>query len=102
MSTAEAYDIARKEFYEVRYNEDVERKVAREEALAVGASFGKSYMEVGMELEDKEWENFKAWAMITTHATEARRLAQYRGLEGEDSDTKPETATADDPEGAEA
>jgi small subunit ribosomal protein S23 len=55
MSNARAYDIARKEFYELRHEEAVERRVTREEALWSGAYFGKSALEVGMELEDKTY-----------------------------------------------
>ena len=57
MTRAEAYDKARKEFYALRQEEEVERRVAREEALWVGAYFGKSVLEVSNELEDKTYED---------------------------------------------
>ena len=62
ITPAKAYDQARKEFYALRLREDVERRVAKEEALATGAYFGKTNLEVGMELEDQEYERWKAWA----------------------------------------
>lgn len=62
MDKASAYDKARKEFYKIRHLEDVERRVAKEEAEAVGAYFGKGPNEVGMDLEDKAWDNWRAWA----------------------------------------
>ncbi|KAL8945917.1 MAG: hypothetical protein Q9222_007612, partial [Ikaeria aurantiellina] len=62
MTSAKAYDIARKEFYDLRLQQDIERRVAKEEAMATGAYFGKSVLQVGMELEDKVFEEWKAWA----------------------------------------
>lgn len=62
MTTDQAYDITRKEFYRLRHEEDVERRVAVEEARMVGSYFGKTYLQVGMELEDKEHERWKKWA----------------------------------------
>ncbi|EON62744.1 hypothetical protein W97_01969 [Coniosporium apollinis CBS 100218] len=62
MSKEAAYDKARKEFYAHRHQDEVERRVAREEALHVGAYFGKSALEIGMELEDKSYEDWKVWA----------------------------------------
>jgi len=62
LSKTAAYDQARHELYAHRHQEDVERRIAREEALATGAYFGKSALEVGMELEDKQFEDWKAWA----------------------------------------
>lgn len=62
----EAYDQARKEFYSLRHEEEVERRIAKEEAGYVGAYFGKSRLEVGMELEDKEYDRWKSWAEAET------------------------------------
>lgn len=62
MTAAKAYDQARQEFYAIRHEEDVERRVAKEEALATGAYFGKGYLEIGMEQEDKVYEQWKEWA----------------------------------------
>ncbi|KAI9680585.1 MAG: mitochondrial ribosomal small subunit component [Caeruleum heppii] len=74
ITTDKAYDQARQEFYAIRHQEEVERRVAREEALATGAYFGKSHLDVGMELEDKQWEEWKAWAI-----RESAAIQQIRG-----------------------
>lgn len=88
MTSAKAYDQARQEFYAIRHQEDVERRVAKEEALATGAYFGKSMLEIGMELEDKTYESWKSWAKAEVEVIEQQRSAQYTGaelVESEDS-----------------
>ena len=62
MTKAKAYDIARKEFYKHRLQEEVEQRIAHEEALAVGAYFDQSMVERGMELENQEYERWKKWS----------------------------------------
>ncbi|KAK1836134.1 37s ribosomal protein rsm25 [Podospora conica] len=62
LSKEEAYDQARKEFYLLRQRQEIEQRIAIEEARMVGAYFGKSLIRVGQELEDKAYEKWKAWA----------------------------------------
>lgn len=62
LSKAQAYDKARKEFYALRHQEDIERRIAKEEAMALGAYFGKGPLEIGMELEDQKFEDWREWA----------------------------------------
>ncbi len=81
---AAAYDQARKEFYDIRLQQDVERRVAREEALHTGAYFGKSAMEVGMELEDREYDDWREWAKKETVIAQQKQAAMYTGLDNED------------------
>lgn len=83
MTPARAYDQARKEFYEMRLQQDIERRVAREEAMATGAYFGKSTLQIGMELEDKIFEEWKAWASAEVIQQEQRRAAMYTGVDNE-------------------
>lgn len=91
MTTNQAYDIARKEFYALRHEEEVERRVAREEALWTGAYFGKGVLEIGMELEDKTYDSWKQWATKEIEAIERQKDAAYTGVgTGEDEiDTEP-------------
>lgn len=70
MTKSYAYDIARREFYRLRLQEDIERRVAAEEAQATGANFGPTYHQIGMELENKEYENWKQWAKIEANIVE--------------------------------
>ena len=79
ISPAQAYDQARKEFYELRLQEEVDRRVAKEEATSTGASFGPSALDIGMDLEDKEYENWKLWAQNEVDALAQKRTAMYSG-----------------------
>ena len=79
MTKAQAYDKARKEFYELRLQEDVQRRVAKEEAAATGAYFGKSVLDIGMELEDQEFERWKAKALVDAELLKQRQAAVYTG-----------------------
>ncbi|KAH0496186.1 hypothetical protein TgHK011_003563 [Trichoderma gracile] len=95
MSKRKAYDIVRREFYRLRQEEEVEKRIAVEEARYVGAYFGKTRLEVGMQLEDQEYENWKIWAGKETANREARASSEIEtfGLE-EEEDAALETAEA--------
>lgn len=80
MSRDQAYDVARKEFYALRQEEEIERRIAKEEAAYVGAYFGKSVLEIGAELEDKSYEAWKDWATKEVGAIERQRDAAYTGV----------------------
>ena len=62
LSLSAAYDQARKELYRYRHAQEVEQRVAREEALASGAFFGQGPLEIGNYLEDKQYEDWRKWA----------------------------------------
>lgn len=79
LTSLQAYDQARREFYEIRLQQDVERRVAKEEALATGAYFGKSALQVGMELEDRAFERWKEWAQKEALLAEQKRAASDTG-----------------------
>jgi len=86
LSQDEAYDVARKEFYDLRMQEDIERRVAKEEALAVGATFGKSYLDIGIELETQALEQWKAKALAFLELKRGRQAA-FSGTATEEDDT---------------
>ena len=81
MSKDDAYDQARREFYSERMREDVERRVAREEAMATGAYFGKTVIGIGNDLEDEQFEKFRGWAQKTIIEIEASRSAGSSNLD---------------------
>jgi small subunit ribosomal protein S23 len=88
MSRDQAYDKARKEFYALRQEEDVGRRVALEEARYVGAYFGKNNLQVGMQLEDKMYEEWKAWAQEEMVKNELKRNEAYTSFG--DAEVEPE------------
>ncbi|CAI7645550.1 37S ribosomal protein S25 [Penicillium manginii] len=75
MTKSNAYDIARREFYKLRLKEDIQRRVAAEEAQATGATFGPSYLEIGMELESEQHEKWKTWARLEAQVLDQRVVA---------------------------
>ncbi|KAG5750800.1 hypothetical protein H9Q69_002630 [Fusarium xylarioides] len=83
-----AYDITRREFYRLRQEEEIEKRVALEEAKHVGAYFGKSRIDVSHHLEDREFENWKIWAGKETERQEASRNNEIEdfGLEDVEED----------------
>ena len=96
MTKSSAYDVARKEFYALRHEEEVERRVAKEEAMWTGAYFGKSFLEIGMQLEDKVYEGWKEWASKEIEAAERNRDAAYTSIPDADEEVA-EVAVVDEP-----
>ena len=86
ITPAQVYDKARKEFYDLRLQEEIERRVAKEEATSTGAYFGPSALDIGMELEDKEYERWKTWAQKEIELRQQRNAAMYTGgVQSEDA-----------------
>jgi small subunit ribosomal protein S23 len=100
LSKEEAYNTARKEFYDLRMREDIERRVASEEALAVGAKFGKSYLEIGIELEGQALEEWKAKALAFLQLKRGRQAA-FSGAAAEEEEPAAAVAVDGILEGAE-
>ncbi|KAK4242203.1 mitochondrial ribosomal protein S25 [Achaetomium macrosporum] len=88
MSKQQAYDVARKEFYKLRQQEEIERRIAVEEARHYGAYFGKTNLQVGMELEDQVYEHWKKWATDQIAKLEAERSAAYVNVVDVEEDSK--------------
>jgi small subunit ribosomal protein S23 len=75
ITDSQAYDIARKEFYAHRLREDIERRVAVEEAEAVGAVFGPSVNDRSIALENKMCDDWERWSRQTVMDSMARNAA---------------------------
>lgn len=88
ITKAQAYDTVRREFYALRQEEEVEKRIAQEEARMVGGYFGKSALQVGMELEDQQFERWKTWAIGETEKMEAERNAAYSTFGDEKADSE--------------
>jgi small subunit ribosomal protein S23 len=102
ITSAKAYDQARHEFYTLRHEEDIERRVAMEEALSTGAYFGKSVLEVGMQLEDQAYDAWKAWALKEVEVIEQQKSATYTGLDTPEEDSDIPTGVNVDSDDTEA
>ncbi|KAJ6264290.1 37S ribosomal protein S25 [Drechslerella dactyloides] len=98
LSKKAAYDVARREFYKLRMRSDIERRIAAEEARAVGAWFGKTHLQVGLELEEKA---LAAWKVKAEKALEKRqqRIDALAGPGGvsDDADEAVPAAGQDSP-----
>lgn len=92
LTRAQVYDQARKEFYELRLQEEVRRQVAKEEAMATGAYFGKSLIDIGMDLEDQEYGRWREWAERQIVLAEQRAAAGNLRVsaDGAESEEEPE------------
>lgn len=90
LTEAAAYDKARKELYRSRHAREVESRIAKEEARAYGAFFGKGPLEVGMELEDKQYANWMEWAKKENQAMAAQASNAYTGDEDAAEIREPE------------
>ncbi|KAJ5113372.1 37S ribosomal protein S25 [Penicillium angulare] len=97
MTKESAYDLARREFYRLRLQEDIERRVAAEEAEATGAQFGPKYLDIGMELENKEYEKWKEWAKLQSQIF-GQRAAALSGAPELATESNEDTAGLDAPE----
>ncbi|KAL4878539.1 37S ribosomal protein S25, mitochondrial [Aspergillus karnatakaensis] len=75
MTKSTAYDIARREFYRLRLQEDIERRVAAEEAEATGATFGPSRLVISQELENQQYEIWKSWAKTEAQIVEQKTVS---------------------------
>ncbi|KAM5343163.1 hypothetical protein ACJ41O_014129 [Fusarium nematophilum] len=90
LSKRKAYDMTRREFYRLRQEEEVEKRVAVEEAKHVGAYFGKTRIDVAHGLEDREFETWKVWAGKQTEKQEAARSSEIESFGLEEEDGLPE------------
>ncbi|OQD85460.1 hypothetical protein PENANT_c010G01815 [Penicillium antarcticum] len=93
ISKSTAYDIARREFYRLRLKEDIQRRVAAEEAAAYGAEFGPSYMDIGMQQESEQYDKWVAWA---------RNQAQIQGQRAAALSGAPDLGTENEVDAVEA
>ena len=68
------------------------RQVAKEEAMATGAYFGKSLIQIGVDFEDKQFMRWTSWAEQRSKILEQRRAAGHSASTDDliDSTSEPE------------
>ncbi|KAI1095363.1 mitochondrial ribosomal protein S25 [Rostrohypoxylon terebratum] len=100
MTKEQAYDKVRQEFYALRQEEEIERRIAKEEAQMVGAYFGQSLLKVSMDLEDEQFDRWKRWATREIENVQAERASAYTSFGEEENpdaiDPEEELAEEDD------
>lgn len=74
----QAYDKARKEFYDVRRQEDIQRRIAAEEAENAGAYFGPSILQWSMQIENQQYDDWEEWSRKTV-VEQMQRNAAFAG-----------------------
>ena len=94
MTKEQAYDDARREFYRLRHEEEVERRIAQEEARMVGAYFGKNTLQFGVDLENKNHEDWKQYALEQITKLEALRSEAYISFGEEDTEEQAAAAAS--------
>lgn len=94
LTTRDAYDIARKEFYQLRMQEDITRRIAAEEAMAVGAVFDKHYVDIMFEREGKVVEDWRVKAAGDLALRKHRRNAAYTSTSAEEDGMTAAAAAA--------
>ncbi|KAK5082643.1 mitochondrial ribosomal small subunit component [Lithohypha guttulata] len=62
ITTEQAYDIARREFYSLRRQEATRLRIAKEEMLHMGATPEKGVLQWSMQIENKHYNDWEAWA----------------------------------------
>lgn len=102
LSAPAAYDKARKELYRVRHFRETEQRVAHEEAQNVGAYFGLGPIEVGMQLEDRAYEDWKAWAIKRAAALKQLSADAYSGVGTEEAEEEMTPDTGGESEALQA
>lgn len=101
-----AYDQARKEFYQLRLDQDVEREVAKEEAQHLGTheeelfiynNIGQSQIERNLKLEDDALEDWRNWAIKDIQDQKNKAASMFAGSMEEEATDNVEAAdfTAD-------
>jgi small subunit ribosomal protein S23 len=74
----QAYDKARKEFYDIRRQEDIQRRIAAEEAENSGAYFGPSILQWSMQIENKQYDDWEEWSRKSV-VEQMQRNAAFAG-----------------------
>ncbi|KAG9777531.1 Small ribosomal subunit protein mS23 [Exophiala dermatitidis] len=78
ITVAQAYDIARKEFYTLRRQEETRNRIAAEEARHMGAQFGKSAIQISMQIENQMYNDWERWSRQQV-AEQTQRAAAFEG-----------------------
>ena len=99
LTKSQAYDLARRQLYTHRHFEDIERRIAREEALHTGAYFQPGPNALAAPLEDAKFDAWREWAARRVASLSNMRMAGYSGSEVEDGPEGGESSVVEESEG---
>ncbi|KAK0337917.1 mitochondrial ribosomal small subunit component [Friedmanniomyces endolithicus] len=99
--SSHASTIALAEFSRHQHYTETSLRVAREEALATGAFFGPGPLEIGMMLEDRQYDGWRQWAEKEIVALKQLQGSAYtgQGVDGSGQDAALDAGTVDAEEG---
>jgi len=92
ITVAQAYDMARKEFYLLRRQEETRRRIAAEEAEHMGAQFGKSENQISMQIENETYNDWERWSRQQV-SEQMQRNAAFDGTAGMEVEESASPAT---------
>lgn len=95
-----AYDIARKEFYDLRRQEEVRMRIAAEEAESTGAMFGKTPLQWGIQVENKQHDDWERWAKEQVVLQQQKNAAFAGSTMVSEEDALADTTETDGTRGA--
>jgi len=87
ITTDQAYDIARREFYTLRRQEATRMRIAKEEALHMGAQPERSILQWSMKIENKHYDNWEQWSKSQV-MEQIQRSAAFSGAVAPDAEQK--------------
>jgi small subunit ribosomal protein S23 len=95
ITVPQAYDIARKEFYALRRQEETRSRIAAEEARHMGAQFGKSAIQVSMGIENRMYNDWENWSRMVVDEFTQRAAAFEGTITAAEDQTLKEVAEED-------
>ncbi|KAK5080072.1 mitochondrial ribosomal small subunit component [Exophiala xenobiotica] len=99
ITTDQAYDIARREFYTLRRQEATRRRIAKEEALHMGAQPERSILHWSMQIENKHYNDWEQWSKSQV-MEQIQRSAAFSGAVAPEAEQKMLGGDGQDPRGA--
>ena len=90
-----AYDIARKEFYDLRRQEEVKMRIAAEEAESTGAVFGKTPLQWGIQVENRQHDDWERWAKEQVALQQQKNAAFAGNTMASEEDALADTTDAE-------
>lgn len=96
ITTDQAYDVARREFYALRRQEATRKRIAKEEALHMGAQPERSILQWSMQIENKHYNDWEQWSRSQV-MEQIQRSAAFSGAVAPEAEQKVLGGDGSDP-----